>query len=294
MQRLVVFRRSTLAVLLLANAILLPGRAMAVDAAAEAWRFTATAYGWFTSVSGNVTARGQTFDINAGFFDIINNSSSVAAFNGYFEANKGRVGVYGDLVWSSLGFSKSAARYRNPLPGLTVSGVANVQANYTMTIVEVGGVYEFARWSHAAGSWSALDALVGFRYWNNSVSADLGATVTAGLYNLGFERSWGLAVARSGTFEWVDPVIGLRLRHQFTPAQRVFVRGDIGGFGAGSILSWQAVAAYSYAWAFDGYALAATVGYRALSTNYTTGAGIDTSGVDILVHGPILGVSIRF
>lgn len=260
----------------------------------DGWRFSATAYAWFTSVSGNTTARGQIFDVNAGFIDIVNNSSSIAAFNGYFEANKGPVGFYADLVWSNLGFSKSAARYRNPLPGLNVNGVVNAQLNYTMTIVEVGGIYEAARWSHSPGSFTAADALLGLRYWNNSVTASLDTAMTADLYNLGFERSRDIAVAKSGNLEWVDPVVGFRVRHQFTPNQTAFVRGDVGGFGLGSQFSWQAVAAYAYAWQFDGYKLAATLGYRALATNYTTGAGIDTRGIDLVLHGPLIGFSIKF
>jgi hypothetical protein len=218
----------------------------------------------------------------------------VAAFNGYLEAGKGPVSVYGDLVWSSLGFSKSAARYRNPLPQLTVSGVANAQASYTMTIVEVGGLYELKRWAPSQGSFTALDALLGFRYWNNSVTANIGATLTADLYNMGFERSFGLATARSGTLDWIDPIVGLRLRHQFAPGQNAFVRGDVGGFGLGSVFAWQAVAAYTYSWQSQGYALGATLGYRALSTSYTTGSGLDTRGIDLILHGPLIGFSVRF
>lgn len=270
------------------------GGAQAEQSEPEGWRFNATAYGWLTSVSGNVTAKGQTFDINAGFFDVINNSSSVAAFNGYLEAGKGPVSVYGDLVWSSLGFSKSAARYRNPLPQLTASGVANAQANYTMTIVEVGGLYELERWAPSEGSFTALDALLGFRYWNNSVTANLGATITADLYNMGFERSFGLATARSGMIDWIDPVVGLRLRHQFAPGQNAFIRGDVGGFGLGSVFAWQAIAAYTYSWQRQSYALGATLGYRALSTSYTTGSGLDTRGIDLVLHGPLIGFSVRF
>ena len=260
----------------------------------DGWRFNATTYAWFTSMSGNATARGQTFDVHAGFFDIINNSSSIAAFNGYFEANKGRVGFYADLVWSNLGVPRSAARYRNPLPGLDVNGIVNAQLSFTMTIVEAGGIYEVSRWSHSPGSFTAADALLGFRYWNNSVTENLDTGITADLYNLGFERSRDIAIAKSGNLEWVDPVVGFRVRHQFTPGQTAFLRGDIGGFGLGSQFSWQAVAAYAYAWQFDGYKLAATLGYRALATSYTTGAGIDTRGVDLVMHGPLIGFSIKF
>jgi len=268
--------------------------AYAQDTAEDPWRFNVTAYGWLTSISGNTTAKGQTFDINAGFFDILQNSSSVAAFNGYVEANKGKVGVYGDLVWSNLGFSKSAARYRNPVPGLVVSAVADAQLSLATTIIEVGGIYEFSRWSHSPSSFTAIDALLGVRYWNNSVEAKFDANATANVYALGLERSFGLAVARAGNLEWIDPVIGLRLRHQFTPTQSAFIRGDIGGFGLGSQLSWQAVAAYSYGWQVGHYVLAGTIGYRALGANYTSGSGLATEGVDLVMHGPLIGFTVKF
>ncbi len=266
----------------------------AQEAELEPWRFNATAYGWLTSISGSTTAKGQTFDVNAGFFDILSNSSSIAAFDGYIEANKGKVGVYGDLVWSNLGFSKSAARYRNPVPGLTVSGVANAQVNLQTTIVEVGGIYEFARWSHSPTSFTALDGLLGIRYWNNAVEAKIDTVATANVYNLGLERSMGLTIARDDGLEWIDPVVGFRLRHQFTPTQSASLRGDIGGFGLGSQLSWQAVGVYSYGWKVDNYLLAGMIGYRALAANYSAGWGLNTRGMDIVMHGPLIGFSVKF
>jgi hypothetical protein len=112
--------------------------------------------------------------------------------------------------------------------------------------------------------------------------------------NLHIERSFGIAVARSDVVQWVDPVLGLRLRHRFTPNQEIFVRGDIGGFGLGSQFAWQAVAAYSYAWQLTGYQIAAVLGFRALGVNYRSGSGVDAVGIDEILYGPIIGVSFRF
>ncbi len=39
---------------------------------------------------------------------------------------------------------------------------------------------------------------------------------------------------------WLDPYVGLRVRYNFTHAVYVIARGDIGGFGIGSELMWQA------------------------------------------------------
>ena len=101
-----------------------------------------------------------------------------------------------------------------------------------------------------------------------------------------------LAIAHSGSLDWIDPVVGLRLRHQFTPSQEIMVRGDVGGFGFQSNFEWQAVGVYSYAWQFTGYQLAALIGYRALGVNYTNTG--NNNSVDLVLHGPIIGFSVRF
>lgn len=54
------------------------------------------------------------------------------------------------------------------------------------------------------------------------------------------------AIARSGSVDWVDPVVGARLRHRLAPGHELMVRGDVGGFDAGSQFSWNAIAAYSW------------------------------------------------
>jgi hypothetical protein len=258
----------------------------------EAWRLNVAFYGWATSVSGNVTARNQTVDINASFIDVVQKSDSLGGLMTYFEANKGRAGVYADLVYAKLGFGAGQTGYRNPLPGLNITTSANIALTYQLFIVEVGGLYELHRWPGADGAFTAVDGLLGFRYWNNSVAATFDASANVSLPNLGLQRSFGIAVARADSVQWVDPLMGLRLRHRFTPSQEIFVRGDIGGFGLGSQFTWQAVAAYSYAWQFTGYQIAAILGFRALGVNYSSVSG--TSGINEVLYGPIIGVSFRF
>lgn len=82
------------------------------------WRFAATLYAWAVNLNGSATTHGNTVDINASIIDIIQKSSSLIGFMGDFEANKGRFGFYADLVWAQLGIPKSAASYRNPIPGV--------------------------------------------------------------------------------------------------------------------------------------------------------------------------------
>ena len=264
----------------------------------DGWRFQVALYGWAPSVAGSLTARGQTVDVNASFIQIVQKSDSLIGYMGYFEADKGKVGFYLDTVWMRLGFDRSTAAYRNPIAGLQLSTSSTTVVTNSIAIIEAGGLYEIARWPGSPGSFTALDGLVGFRYWNSSVdvnfdfNATLDFTRLSDLLGRNVEVSRSLAIAHSGSLDWIDPVIGVRLRHQFTPSQAVMVRGDVGGFGFQSNFEWQAVGVYSYAWQFTGYQLAALVGYRALGVNYTN-AG-NNNGVNLVLHGPIIGFSVKF
>lgn len=260
----------------------------------EPWRFGVTTYGWAINIAGNLTARGQTVDINASFIDLVQKSDSLLAWMSYFEADKGRVGFYGDLVWTRLGFSRSTAAYRNPLPGLQLSATANAALVTDLVIAELGGLYEVHRWSGSGGSFTAVDALLGFRYWNSSASVSVDALATANYAALGLSGSRQFGVSLSNTMQWVDPLVGLRLRHQFTPHQNIMLRGDIGGFGLGSQLTWQALGVYSYEWQADRVRIAAVAGYRAIGVNYGTGSGFDANGMNLVFHGPVIGVGLRF
>jgi len=258
------------------------------------WRFEAAAYGWLMSASGSMTTKGQTVDFDASFIQLLQKSDSLIGYMGYFEADKGWVGFYADLVFAKLGFTNTTLNDRNPVAGLKISTTANAAMTYSMKIVESGGLYELHRWDGAKGSSTALDASLGLRIWNQSVDANYDVVGAADFSRLGFQRGIGFSTAGTGSLTWVDPVVGLRLRHQFTPAQKIVLRADIGGFGLQSSITWQATALYTYAWQFTGYQFVAGAGYRALGVNYSTGSGNTVSAIDMVLHGPIIGAAIRF
>lgn len=260
----------------------------------DPWRFNAVLYGWAINVAANVNVRNQSIDSNASFFNLVQKSDSLAAFMGYFEANKGWAGFYVDLVYTKLGFGTGQLNYRNPVPGLRLTLTTQTALTYQMFVGEIGGVFEVARWPGLERSFTALDALGGFRYWNLSADATFDAALNVNVQPLGLDRNFGLAVARADSIQWVDPVVGLRLRHQFTPNQSIFVRADIGGFGLANSLTWQAVTAYSYAWQFTGYEIAAAIGFRVLGVNYSVPGGANGFSLNETMYGPIIGVSFRF
>jgi hypothetical protein len=253
---------------------------------------------WAMNVAGNLTARGQTVDVSESFIQLIQKSDSLIGYMGYFEANKGRGGFFADLIWAKLGFDQSGVSYRNPIAGLKISTTTNTALTYTLTVIEAAGLYEIAHWPGSSGSFTAVDGLLGVRYWNNLVDVTFAFAGTVDFSRLSatlgrdVEFSHSFAIAHSGSLDWVAPVVGLRLRHQFTPKQEIMLPGDVGGFGLQSNFEWQAPGVYSYAWQFTGYQVAGVIGYRALEVNHTSTG--NNNSLNLVRHGPLIGVSMRF
>ena len=266
---------------------------------ASGWQFRVTPYAWAPSVNGDVTVRGQTAEIDMSFWDLFNSGSSgaelnsLAALMGYVEARKGRWGIYGDIVWGKFDFSGDAVRQRNPIANVNVSAGANAGLGYEITMAESGLTYEVARWAGTSSA-TALDLLGGARYWNQKLDLSLAVDGSVDLGELGLERSGSRAVARSGTLEWVDPFVGLRLRHHLAPGRELQFLGDVGGFGVGSDFTWQLFGGYSFDFPFWQSTMHGVVGYRALAVDYSQDNGANKNNLDLVLHGPVVGLSFRW
>ena len=84
-----------------------------------------------------------------------------------------------------------------------------------------------------------------------------------------FGRSARRQVDESQT--WVDPLVGVDVVAQLAERWAVPAEADIGGFGVGSDLTWNAQAALTYRFAVAGYDAFASAGYRALHWDYRDG-----------------------
>ena len=268
---------------------------------ADKWQFSFTPYGWMININGDATARGHTVDINENFFQIVEKSDSLLAWMSYFEARKGRLAVFTDVVWADLGFPGRFQVQKNPiaqLPDAVLNVKGKAQLDYQQTIIQSGVAYEVVRWQGAPGSFTALDLMGSARYWNQEVdlSLRLTGTLTADLEQLGLQvkRSRRVAIARSGDLEWVDPVVGARLRHQMAPGKELRLEGDVGGFGAGSEFSWQVVGTYGFDAKFLGTPMHTVIGYRALAVDYSENGRYGKNGLDIVQHGPVMGVTLSW
>jgi hypothetical protein len=267
-----------------------------------AWTIQFTPYAWLTSLNGSQTVRGRTVDVNETFLDLVHDTwgkgNQLFAAMAHLEARNGPLALFGDGVWARLDIEGGGIRERRIAPEIRGAIAARGDLKYKMAIAEAGAAYEIARFGFPFGDVvripAALDVLAGARYWYQEadVSFDIRATVDiADLIVLGRNR----AIARSGSVDWTDPFVGARLRFAVAPGQELFVRGDVGGFDVGSKFSWQAIAGYTFDCAvWNGITVSGLLGYRALYVDYAQGFGRRLYEFDMLQHGPLIGLSLRW
>ena len=185
--------------------------------------------------------------------------------------------------------AESGIRSRSVAPGINATLSAAVGLDFEEAVVEVGGAYEVMKLDRH----TAIDVLAGARYWHQDMSINLALAGTLDVGDLVI--SGDRAIARSGSVDWVDPVVGGRIRYNLAPGQDFILRGDVGGFGVGSQFSWNALAAYSFVFAKrDGVTYSGLLGYRALSADYEQGSGRTKYVYDVVMHGPVTGLTIGF
>jgi hypothetical protein len=271
------------------------------------WAFSFTPYAWLTWMSGSQTVRGRSVDIDNNVFQLLDNSDTLVPFMGYFQARfENRIELFADVMYAGIGAGQSATRNFQVNPFVGGSVTASASQHYEQLTVELGGAYQVAKFGRdrsvegpgmSGVGQTALDVLLGGRYWYQKVDLTLNIAGTIGVnvgdLQLSADRS--KAFAKSGSVSWVDPFVGLRIRHRLAPQQDLQAQADIGGFGVGSQISWQALTTYSYQFGSTGsVAWAGVIGYRALYVDYVQGSGNTLFQTNLLQHGPLIGLSARF
>jgi len=97
--------------------------------------------------------------------------------------------------------------------------------------------------------------------------------------------------AADASTSWVDPLVGVHVTAPLAERWWLGVHGDVGGFGVGSDLTWQAYANVGYR-ASD--LVSIIVGYRAIDIDYREGSGNDVFRYDVLTAGPQVGIAFSF
>jgi hypothetical protein len=267
------------------------GSCAAPVSAPSQWTSTFTPYGWLPWITGDTVVEGRKFDVDVTPWEIIEHLDDVDfMWMSNMEARRGPLGLFSDIVYAKFSGSKFILKSKSFSPHVSGSVGAALDAEYEFAIVEAGGAYEVAKWGAGA---TAFDLLAGARYWHQETDVAVDATLTTNL--AGLTISGNRAIASSGSVDWVDPFIGARVRHQLAPGEELMLRGDVGGFDAGSEFSWQLIGTYNWKLCTaSGYLIDGYLGYRALSVDYTQGSGVSRFEYDVLYQGPVSGLTIHF
>ncbi len=220
------------------------------------WQFdVAPLYFWAINIDGDMGIRGRTTEASIDFGTVWDHleGSFTMRFNAMYRE---KFGILVDYNYLDLGKEET-----------TVAG--NIEASFTSQILNLAGTYRFL---HGPNS---LDGVAGIRY--NKLDAGINLR--------------DLAVDLDGDHSWVDPIAGLRYNYQISEMWSIRLYGDIGGFGAASDFTWQALGMIDYQ-PWENVSIVA--GYRAIGTDYETGSGADRFTYDATVYGPIVGIDIRW
>jgi hypothetical protein len=235
------------------TALLLVGPHAEAQSGPGGWKFTIAPYLVAAAMDGTVGVKGQEVTLDVPFSDIWANLHFGAMV--HFDMKNDRWLVSSDLIYMNLQQSTDVA-----------NGTA--EATMTETFVEVAGGYRVSK---------EFTVLAGARF------VDLGG-------KLAFT---GTNADRSGSQSksWVDPFVGAQVNVALSDHWWLDLHGDVGGFGVGSDLAWQAYADVGYR-ASD--LVSVYVGYRALDMDYESGSGSTLFRYDVLTAGPQVGVAFHF
>ena len=229
--------------------------AMSEDESNSGWKWRlAPFYLWAINIEGDTSIGPITAPVDIKLSDVFSDLEGV--FTANFEGvNNNRWGFLVDFTWVDIDGNE---------------GPANISFEYIQA--EIDGFYRVPIGRQT------IDWLIGLRY----ISQDFGIS--------------GLPIpplaSGVGTKEdWVDPLVGARWSFSFADRWTLILRGDIGGFGVGSDLAWQALALLDVQpWKH----VSIDFGVRALGIDYEEGSGLDRFKYDATTWGPLLGFSLKW
>lgn len=223
--------------------------------------FYFTPYLWISGTSGDFSTRNPnipTQTATASFGDILSHLNSVPVM-GAFEVRYGRFGLLADIIAVSL-------KGDVPTKGPAFNGGSAKLTEFIATIMATYRALELRN--------QFLDVGIGVRpvaYW------------TEFTFNSGVLPGF----SRSPSVSWADPLLGARYHLDLSKRFGLTAYGDVGGFGAGSNLTWQLLGTVDYR--FNQWLVMHT-GYRHLHIDYRG----DVLHADTALSGPIIGATIRF
>ncbi len=167
---------------------------------------------WAVILDGDMTVKGNTATVDVNIIDMIKESDSIFALEGYFEARKGDWGAFVDGTYANLTMGGGV-------------GPLSVDVDFKYALVDFAAFYRVGTWPLGGASANngqnlSLEVLAGGRYTSMDVELDIS---TPGPSTVVDKRQ-----------DWVDPIVGGRVLLDLTDDVSLVFRGDIGGFGVGS------------------------------------------------------------
>jgi opacity protein-like surface antigen len=240
-----------------AGEIPVPAPALTPAAESSAWEFSGAIYAPLMGLEGDIGVAGLATSVDLSFGDILEELDGGATVA--FEARRDRWSITGDFIWLKL--SASAQPTANSYLGFRQEEIiASLALGY-----ELYGNERTTLDLLAGGALTSMD--VDLELFTPRLPVDLRSA--------------------SGSQEWIDPFVGLRVRHQLSDRWSVWLRGDYGGFGVSSDEYWQVIAGLAYRMT-DHTSLA--VAYRIIAVDYQQGS----FSYDAEMEGPNLGLVFRF
>ncbi len=244
-----------------AGGLLIARPARAEEASPPHWQFYFTPYLWISGVTGTTSTRNPNVPAQTAtmsFGTLLSHLNSIPLI-GAFEARYGRFGLLVDLEVVSL---KSSVATQGP----AFSGG-------TVRVTELIST-ELATYRVVASDKQTLDLGIGVRpiaYWTK----------------FSFNPGTLPGFSSSPSISWAAPLFGGRYHFDLSTRFGLTAYGDVGGFGAGSNLTWQALGTVDYRY---NRWLVLRAGYRYLHIDYNGNVLRTSTGLS----GPIFGGTIRF
>jgi opacity protein-like surface antigen len=239
--------------------LFVPGFAAPVQA--QNWKHTLTPYLWGASMSGTTAVGPVSADVDVSFGTILENLKIGGMVS--YRGENDRWAVLLDAIYMDLEADKSST-----------AGPVHIDTTVAIqqTALEADVGYRLTE---------RTLAFVGLRY--NDIQADLDLVRTGP--GAGGNRS-----ADTGE-SWVDPVIGVIAEIPFNDSWSMGLRGDVGGFGIGSDMAWQAMVTVRWQLKETMHLIG---GYRYIDMDYENGSDASLFEYDMALSGPSIGVAFIF
>jgi hypothetical protein len=249
------------------------------------WQLEFMPYAWLPGAFGTIDVGPDTAVLDVSVLDVLKLATSGNAFTagGYLGLRYERFGAFVDAYGGYVDSDADAT-----VPTLLCTATIDARLKQKPVFVDAAVAYELGRWALPERERPiTLGVYAGMRY------VHIGAKLRAQASVVGTASGEVVRNADvSETFNWADPMLGVRWEVPVLPRFSLHFRGDIGGFGASSQLVWGIVT--DVRWWVPRTPLSIqpwlSVGYRVVDFDHDFGRAT----AELQFRGPMSGLGLLF